>query len=168
MLIPKRFFSNSVVSLRHYYDPSRIPPPPKLSALEFIRKRPDPVPMPKSISQTLADGSTTFHSMAIRKPLYAFLPENASSVMPKEALNEILPPEVFDRRLGRYGPRDLTDEEKVLMKKDREEQGMKVRAIAEKYKCALYQAVELLSRVERRRRHGRYKWWFKKQYERAI
>jgi hypothetical protein len=132
---------------------SQIPPTPK-KHLEFLWRRPDPVPLPKTLQVKLDDNST-FHTFVKREPLYKFLPENPSESL----LEKVLPPKIYGARVS---SRLLSSTEIAEIKKIRTETNCTVVELAEKYNCAVKDVAKLF---QKKKYSTKYRWYFTKRYK---
>ncbi len=127
-------------------------------------QRPDPVPLPKTMTTPLDDGSV-FHAFVKRRPLYEFVPADAPDAVAEAAL----PPVVHDSQIGAFRPRDLTDADKEEIQSLRGQDAQKwtVPALAEHFQCAKYQIRELV--LPRRSTADRqWKWFYGKRYAKSA
>jgi hypothetical protein len=164
----RRFFHPSIKTLKYKksFNPAILPEPSALSkSLEWLKIRPDPSITQKTLTTQLCDGSV-YHKIVEKKPLYAYVdPEKVSP----EALERVLPPVAEDHLHGKYGVRDLSQEEIKDIKRLRKEDHTKwtVKALAEQFKCSKSQIVALTKLPVRKSKNRAWRWWYRKRYASA-
>lgn len=177
-LITRRTISSTTaLNFKRKYNPSLLTSFTPSEKLEWLWKRPDPVPLPKTITTELDDKST-FHAFVKRPPLYTYI-QNPHEMDPK-VIEMTLPPRVYDSVHGKYPVRELSQEEvgeikrlRSIKSEDTKLEQMDVwgvKGLAERFQCSKRQISELIAdgAVKRKpRRENRWRWWHSKKYQSA-
>ncbi|KAI3661738.1 hypothetical protein MP638_003746, partial [Amoeboaphelidium occidentale] len=163
----RRFLHPSIKTLKYKksFNPAILPEPSALSkSLEWLKIRPDPSITQKTVTTQLCDGSV-YHKIVEKKPLYAYVdPEKVSP----EALEKVLPPVAEDHLHGKYGVRDLSQEEIKDIKRLRKEDHTKwtvLPPVAEDHLHGKYGVRDLsqeeIKDIKRLRKEDHTKWTVK-------
>lgn len=185
-------FTSSTRHLHRKYDPSLLPEPIlKRKDLEWIWRRPDPAPMPKTLTRQLEDGSK-FHQFLHRPPLYSYIRD--PKLLTADQAEQILPPAIHDRRHGQFGYRELSEDDVEQIKQLRssrtaavaadrtasstsvvERMPWGIRSLADRFQCSREQIIAVCHKhipddkptTRKSRREIKWRWWHIKRYQSA-